>query len=135
MAEAYAASDVTDAVKCFIASDRCRATHLIVVQRLSGSDRFFVVGGNDGFGGNGSVGRNEDVVDESAVPVNRLLADEIKLFFSPALTKEANRTVWIRQQCRKTTVLSCHRCLINTGVKKNELHLNIDNNFDHQMSL
>jgi hypothetical protein len=27
-----------------------------------------------------------------------------------------DRTVHIRQQCRKTTVLSCHRCLINTGV-------------------
>ncbi len=24
----------------------------------------------------------------------------------------------IRHQCRKTTVLSCHRCLINTDVKK-----------------
>ncbi len=27
-----------------------------------------------------------------------------------------NRTTCIRHQCRKTTVLSCHRCLINTGV-------------------
>ncbi len=35
----------------------------------------------------------------------------------------------------KTTVCSCHRCLINAGVEKNELHLNIDLNFDHQMSL
>jgi hypothetical protein len=34
-----------------------------------------------------------------------------------------------------TTVLSCHRCLINSGVEKNEQHLNIDKNFDHQMSL
>jgi len=34
----------------------------------------------------------------------------------------------------ETTVLSCHRCLINTGVEKNEQHLNIDYNFDHQMS-
>jgi hypothetical protein len=24
----------------------------------------------------------------------------------------------IRQQCRKTAVLSCHRCLINTGIEK-----------------
>jgi hypothetical protein len=24
----------------------------------------------------------------------------------------------IKHQCRKTTVLSCHRCLINTGVEK-----------------
>ncbi len=29
-----------------------------------------------------------------------------------------NRTVHIRHQCRKTTVLGCHRCLINTGVEK-----------------
>ncbi len=29
-----------------------------------------------------------------------------------------NRTAHIRHQCRKTTLLSCHRCLINTGVEK-----------------
>jgi hypothetical protein len=29
-----------------------------------------------------------------------------------------NRTAHIRHQCRNTTVLTCHRCLINTGVKK-----------------
>jgi hypothetical protein len=29
-----------------------------------------------------------------------------------------NRPACIRHQCRKTTVLSCHRCLINTGVDK-----------------
>ncbi len=46
-----------------------------------------------------------------------------------------NRTTHIRHQCRKTTVLTCHGCLFNTGVEKNELHLNIDYNFDHQMSL
>jgi hypothetical protein len=34
----------------------------------------------------------------------------------------------------KTTVLSCHRCLIDSGVK-NELHLNIYYSFDHQVSL
>ncbi len=49
------------------------------------------------------------------------------------LNKKANRTAHIRHQCRKTTVLSCHRCQINTGVEKNEL--NMDLNFDHQMSL
>ncbi len=27
-------------------------------------------------------------------------------------------TTHIRHQCRKTAVLSCHRCLINSGVKK-----------------
>ncbi len=29
-----------------------------------------------------------------------------------------NRTAHIRQQCRKATVFSCHRCLINMGVEK-----------------
>ncbi len=29
-----------------------------------------------------------------------------------------NATVRIRHQCRKNTVLSCHRCLINSGVEK-----------------
>ncbi len=45
-----------------------------------------------------------------------------------------NRTAKIRHQCRKTTVLSCHRCLINTGFEKNEPHLNIDYNFEYMMS-
>ncbi len=35
-----------------------------------------------------------------------------------ALKFEHNRTARIRHKCRKTTVLSCHRCLINTGVEK-----------------
>jgi len=35
----------------------------------------------------------------------------------------------------KTTVFSCQRCLIKTNVEKNEQHLNIDNSFDHQLSL
>jgi hypothetical protein len=39
---------------------------------------------------------------------------------------KANGTAYIRHQCRKATVLSCHRCLVNTGVEKNELNLNID---------
>jgi len=30
-----------------------------------------------------------------------------------------NKTAHIRHQCRKTAVLSCHRCLINTIVEKN----------------
>ncbi len=41
-----------------------------------------------------------------------------------------NRTVHIRHQCRKSTALSCLRCLINTSVEKNELHLRIEFNFD-----
>ncbi len=29
-----------------------------------------------------------------------------------------NRTAHIRHHCGKTAILSCHRCLINTGVEK-----------------
>jgi len=32
------------------------------------------------------------------------------------------RTVHIRHQRRKTTILSCHRCLMNTGVKKGKTY-------------
>ncbi len=39
------------------------------------------------------------------------------------------------QENNCSTVLSCHRCLIKTGVEKNEEHLNIDYNFYHKMSL
>ncbi len=46
-----------------------------------------------------------------------------------------NRTECSRRLCRKTTVLSCHGCLINIGFEKNEQHLNVDYNFDHQMYL
>jgi hypothetical protein len=34
------------------------------------------------------------------------------------------RTPQIRHQCKETTDLSCHRCLINTGVEK--ININID---------
>jgi hypothetical protein len=37
--------------------------------------------------------------------------------FSMKKTILLNAAVHIRHQCRKTTVLSCHRCLINTGVE------------------
>ena len=43
----------------------------------------------------------------------------------------ANRTAHIRHPYRKTIVLSCHRCLINTGVEKNEQNLSIYYNIDH----
>ncbi len=33
-------------------------------------------------------------------------------------TSPVQQTACIRHQCRKTTVLSCYRCLINTGVEK-----------------
>ncbi len=39
----------------------------------------------------------------------------------------SNITAHIRHLCRKTMVLSCHRCLIDTGVEKNEQYLNVEN--------
>ncbi len=58
----------------------------------------------------------------------QLLAITLEKFIKiPRVTdKHDNRTAHIRHLCRKTTVLSCHRCLINTGVETNEQHLNID---------
>ncbi len=47
--------------------------------------------------------------------------DRYKLFWhswSCVNELDANRTARIRHQCRKTTALSCHRSLINTGVEK-----------------
>jgi len=56
-----------------------------------------------------------------------LISWNVSLDFKFALN---NRTAHIRHQCKKTAVLSCHRCLINTGVEKiNMQHLNIDYNF------
>jgi hypothetical protein len=40
------------------------------------------------------------------------------LIVQSSLMMIVNGTVHIRHQCRKTAVLSCHRCLINTGVEK-----------------
>jgi hypothetical protein len=37
--------------------------------------------------------------------------------FSLELTSGPNKTAHIRHQCRKIAVLSCHRCLIKTGVE------------------
>ncbi len=46
-----------------------------------------------------------------------------------------NITACIRHQYSKITILSSHRCLINTGIEKNEPHLDIDWSFNHPMSL
>ncbi len=43
-----------------------------------------------------------------------------------------NTTAHNIHQCRKTPVSSFHRCLINTGVEKNEQYLNRDYSFDHR---
>jgi hypothetical protein len=48
---------------------------------------------------------------------DQLVVNVIKLFFF-VTDKGDNRTARIRCICRKTTVLRCHRCLINTGVEK-----------------
>jgi hypothetical protein len=36
----------------------------------------------------------------------------------PVQGKDMNGTAHIQHQCRKATVLSCHRCRIKTGVEK-----------------
>jgi hypothetical protein len=41
-----------------------------------------------------------------------------KLHLEKRHLAERNRPAHIRHQCRKTTVLSCYRCLINTVVEK-----------------
>jgi hypothetical protein len=40
--------------------------------------------------------------------------------------KERSWVVHIRHQCRKTTALNCHRCLINTGDEKMNNVQNLD---------
>jgi hypothetical protein len=44
-----------------------------------------------------------------------LVWNKVKTFVEPEVT---NRTAHIEHLCRKTVVLSCHRCLINPGVEK-----------------
>jgi hypothetical protein len=41
----------------------------------------------------------------------------LKLRFVPK-SNDWNGTEHVRHYCRKTIVLSCHRCLINSGVEK-----------------
>jgi hypothetical protein len=43
---------------------------------------------------------------------------DVYAYFCLPLQVCLNRTARIGHQCRKTTVLSCHRCLINTGFEK-----------------
>jgi hypothetical protein len=45
---------------------------------------------------------------------------------SQKIYKIVNGTAHIRHQCWKTAVLSRHRYLFNSGVEKNEQHLNMD---------
>ncbi len=52
---------------------------------------------------------------------------------SVILNAIGNRRACIRHLCKKTNVLRCHRCLINTGVEK--MNINMFENFDHQMPL
>jgi hypothetical protein len=65
----------------------------------------------------------------------RCYKNEKKIEFIPVNSLKANR-VWgkqwslIEQPILETnagkTVLSCHRCLINTGVEKNVLYFNVN---------
>ncbi len=63
------------------------------------------------------------VVMLSAVaPINGLTCYTVL----PNKSRLQNTTAHSRHQCMKTMVSSCHRCLINTGVEKNEQHFDID---------
>jgi hypothetical protein len=59
--------------------------------------------------------------------------------FSPSVSSLLIETNWLSLTRHYKAIfqlsLSCHGCLIKTGVEKNKQHLNIDWNFDHQMSL
>jgi hypothetical protein len=64
-------------------------------------------------------------IDENPAPETEQTGEEnlpgvtvIKKKFPSSLMMRPNRTACITHQCRKMTVLSCHRCLINTGVEK-----------------
>jgi hypothetical protein len=48
----------------------------------------------------------------------KLTLFQTQFFFYKNLFKWFNRTMGIRHQCRIMNVLSCHRCLINTGIEK-----------------
>ncbi len=62
-------------------------------------------------------------------------ANRTKLQACACLCMPCNRIAHITHHYRKTTVLCCHRCLISNEFEKNELRLNLDQNFEHQMSL
>jgi hypothetical protein len=63
---------------------------------------------------------------KKGVPISGLVIEPIqaeggdnhasKEFFHVSINP--NGTPHIRHQCRKTVVLSCHRCLLNSGVEK-----------------
>jgi len=69
-----------------------------------------------------------------AIKIYRVLPSStfINLNVRKVIGFDENKLAYVRHHCRITIVLSCYRCLINTGVEKNELHLNIDYNVDHQ---
>ncbi len=83
-----------------------------------------------------SQGRKQDesLYDREWVRINRasyfMTLGGIKLIKQLSKHYWHNRRAHNRHQCRQTTVLSCHRYL-NIGAEKNELHPNIDLNFDH----
>jgi hypothetical protein len=47
-----------------------------------------------------------------------VVVQSVTKLFAMAAKQRNNRIAHIRHQFRKAIALSCHRCLINTGVKK-----------------
>jgi hypothetical protein len=49
---------------------------------------------------------------------NFILSVAVKFIMLSVVASAQLLTARIRHQCKKTIVMSCHRCLINTGVEK-----------------
>ncbi len=56
--------------------------------------------------------------DEKTFKREQKMVGRFELGGGECFVSDKNRTAHIRHQCKKTTVLSCHWCLINTGVEK-----------------
>jgi len=65
------------------------------------------------------LGPNEKQREQVRQYLPRVLGGlvSLKLRISSSYSRFEDSTECIRHQCRKTTVLSCQRCLINTGVE------------------
>jgi hypothetical protein len=68
------------------------------------------------------LGSLDSVINHRMNPISCHSAQGVRVRISAAVFVVfvilANGTAQIRLQCRKTTFLSCHKCLINTGVEK-----------------
>ncbi len=71
--------------------------------------------------------QNSNSIHNKKLPF-RIMTQHVKSYYVEYFlySEHCNRRTHIRHQRKKTTVLSCHRCHINTAVEKNEQRLNVD---------